>query len=299
MEIVSYAMGEGSGYDEGYKAGEASSTAYQDGYDAGETAGYNSGYDVGYDEGVASVNSVKTLLDYTKSTQQLFYYYTGGPNLITDAQLSNLIKYDDTENVTHMEQMFANQGLLTSVPLLNTGKVTSMQSMFAGSTAFAPPFNNGGTPPLFDTSKVRDIRYMFEAPGAQRDPTTKANNMTALPLYDFSSVTMCAYFLRGCRSLRSVPALNFSSLPITSSEFAHIDWAMYSGIREIHIVDIHYNFNISFNNFFTREALVEIIGNLRDMTGSTAKTLTMGATNMAKLTTDDIAVATAKNWTIA
>ncbi|MEE3485795.1 MAG: BspA family leucine-rich repeat surface protein [Bacteroidales bacterium] len=307
MEIVSYAMGEGAGYDEGYTggynegytAGEASSTAYQDGYNAGETAGYNSGYSAGYTAGAASVNSVKALLDYTKSTQQLFYYYTGGPELITDAQLLNLIKYDDTENVTHMENMFACQGLLTSVPLLNTGKVTNMNSMFAGTTVLAPPFNNGGTPPLFDTSKVKSIQSMFDAPGAKNNPTTRSNNMTALPLYDFSSVTTCAYFLRGCKSLRSVPALNFSSLPVTSGDFANTEWAKYSGIIEIHIVDIHYNFNISFHNSFTREALVEIIGNLRDMTGSAAKTLTMGATNMAKLTEDDIAVATDKNWTVA
>lgn len=299
MEIVSYAMGEGAGYDEGYKAGEESTAAYQEGYDAGEAAGYATGYDAGYTDGAASVTSVKALLDYTKSTQQLFYYYSGGPALITDEQLLNLIKYDDTKNVTHMEQMFANQRFLTSVPLLNTGNVTSMNSMFAGAKTSAPPFNNGGAPPLFDTSNVRDIRYMFDAPGAQSSPTTRANNMTALPLYDFSSVTMCAYFLRGCRSLHSVPALNFSSLPVSSVELAYEDWAQYSGIREIHIVDIHYNFNISFTNSFTREAIVEIIGNLRDLTGSTAKTLTMGATNMAKLTTDDIAVATAKNWTIA
>lgn len=299
MEIVSYAMGEGAGYDEGYKAGEESSTAYQDGYSAGEAAGYATGYDTGYTDGATSVNSVKELLDYTKSTQQLFYYYSGGPELITDAQLLNLIKYDDTENVTHMEQMFANQSLLTSVPLLNTGKVTSMQSMFAGSGTQAPPFKNGGTPPLFDTSEVKNIWGMFDAPGAQTNPTIRSNNMTALPLYDFGNVTSCTYFLRGCKSLRSVPALNFRSLPITSSDFASTDWAKYSGIREIHIVDIHYNFNISFYNSFTREALVEIIGNLRDMTGTTAKTLTMGATNLARLTEDDIAVATDKNWTVA
>ena len=74
-----------------------------------------------------------------------------------------------------------------------------------------------------------------------------------------------------------------------------------SNLERIHIVDIHYNFNISQSEVtkLDREALVEIIGNLRDMTGSTAKTLTMGATNMAKLTDEDIAVATAKNWTIA
>lgn len=302
VEIVSYAMGEGSGYDEGYSAGydagEESSTAYQDGYTAGETAGYTSGYSAGYTDGAASVNSVKALLDYIKTANNLFIY-NSSKELLTDALLSNLIKYDDTENVTNMEGMFRYQSLLTSIPLLNTSKVTNMANMFAGSTTQAPPFENGGTPPLFDTSNVTNIQNMFDAPGAQTNPTIRSNNMTALPLYDFGKVTYCGYFLRGCRSLHSIPALNFRSLPITSSDFANTGWAQYSGIREIHIVDIHYNFNISFTNLFTREALVEIIGNLRDMTGSTVKTLTMGSTNLSKLTEDDIAVATDKNWTVA
>ena len=298
MDIVSYAMGEGAGYSKGYSAGYDAgldADAYQEGYDDGEAAGYATGYDTGYTDGAASVNSLKAVLDYTKSTNNLFSY-NSMEGLLTDALLSNLIKYDDTENVINMEGMFRYQSLLTSIPLLNTSKVTNMAQMFVGGQNSAPPFHNGGTPPLFDTSSVTTIQSMFDAPS--NDPKNQ-NKMTALPLYDFGKVTSCGYFLRGCRSLQSVPALNFRSLPITNEDFATTNWAKYSGIREIHIVDIHYNFNISFNNLFTREALVEIIGNLRDMTGSTAKTLTMGATNMAKLTADDIAVATGKNWTIA
>lgn len=305
MDIVSYAMGEGAGYSKGYSEGydagvdaDAYQKGYTDGEAAGYTTGYTTGYDKGYTDGAASVNSVKALLDYTKSTSSLFSFYSGR-ELITNEQLANLIKYDDTENVTVMDRMFSNQQLLTSVPLLNTSNVTSMAAMFAGDTTHAPPFYNGGIPPLFDTSNVTNIQSMFEAPGVQFNPKTRANNMTALPLYDFGKVTTCAYFLRGCKSLSSVPALNFKKLSTTSNDFAYGDWAKYSGIKEIHIVDIHYNFNISFYQSFTREALVEIIGNLRDMTGSTAKTLTVGSGNMATLTADDIAVATGKNWTIA
>lgn len=59
------------------------------------------------------------------------------------------------------------------------------------------------------------------------------------------------------------------------------------------------NFNIRYSTQFDREALVEIINNCADLTGETAQTLTMGSTNLAKLTADDIAIATAKNWTLA
>ena len=56
------------------------------------------------------------------------------------------------------------------------------------------------------------------------------------------------------------------------------------------------SFYIDASTKFTREALVEIIGNLAEVTST--QTLTMGSTNLAKLTDDDKAVATGKGWTL-
>jgi surface protein len=47
-----------------------------------------------------------------------------------------------------------------------------------------------------------------------------------------------------------------------------------------------------------RASLRAVINGLADLTGQTAKTLTLGATLIAKLTEEDIAIATNKNWTI-
>lgn len=47
-----------------------------------------------------------------------------------------------------------------------------------------------------------------------------------------------------------------------------------------------------------RASLRALINGLADLTGQTAQTLTLGATLMAKLTEEDIAIATNKNWTI-
>lgn len=47
-----------------------------------------------------------------------------------------------------------------------------------------------------------------------------------------------------------------------------------------------------------RASLRAIINGLADLTGQTAQTLTLGATLMAKLTEEDIAIAVSKNWTI-
>ena len=283
MDIVSYAMGEGAGYSkgysEGYDAGEESSTAYQDGYSAGETAGYTAGYATGYTDGAASITPSAKKLLAARNGNHLFApmiwgsatsHFNTGVAVLADGVLKSAINYDDFEDCTSIYCLFRGQYLTTEFPSFNTSKVTNITGMFAYEHVSG---NN---------------RY---------------SHLKAIPLYDVTSVTTLTNLFKGCGYLESIPALNFSSIPENSSAFVHSGsngW-IYDcyALKEINILDIHYNFHISASTQFTREALVHIIDNLRDMTGSTAKTLTMGATNMGKLTADDIAVATGKNWTIA
>ena len=68
-------------------------------------------------------NTLKTLLDATKSCYYLFSEYNG-------ASVNDLISYNDTENVTNMSYMFSNCLSLTTIPQLNTSNVTNMTSMF-------------------------------------------------------------------------------------------------------------------------------------------------------------------------
>ncbi len=49
----------------------------------------------------------------------------------------------------------------------------------------------------------------------------------------------------------------------------------------------------------THDSLMYIIYNAKDLTGGTAQTLTLGSTNLAKLTDDEKAIIIAKNWTLA
>ena len=60
------------------------------------------------------------------------------------------------------------------------------------------------------------------------------------------------------------------------------------------------NFNVSNCINLTAESLMNIINEALDLTtGGWTCTLTFGTTNTEKLTEDQIAVATAKGWTIA
>ena len=78
----------------------------------------------------------------------------------------------------------------------------------------------------------------------------------------------------------------------------------FSGCTKLRDVTLDDNFNcnnvnLSVSTLYTRETIVSWLNALADRTGQTAYKLTIGATNLAKLTEQDILIATNKNWTLA
>ena len=59
------------------------------------------------------------------------------------------------------------------------------------------------------------------------------------------------------------------------------------------------SFNISNSTLLSSSELVKIFNNLADLTNSSSQTLTLGTTLLAKLTDEEKAIATNKNWTLA
>ena len=53
------------------------------------------------------------------------------------------------------------------------------------------------------------------------------------------------------------------------------------------------------NSPLDKASLLAIINGLADLTGKTQHTLSLGSSNKAKLTADEITIATNKNWKIA
>jgi hypothetical protein len=77
----------------------------------------------------------------------------------------------------------------------------------------------------------------------------------------------------------------------------------FNGCSYLEFVTIEQGFNcdglrLSVSTRYSRETIVSWFEALSDRTGQTAYTLTIGATNLAKLTEDDIWIANSKNWTI-
>ena len=59
------------------------------------------------------------------------------------------------------------------------------------------------------------------------------------------------------------------------------------------------NLNLSYSTQYTAATIVSWLNALADRTGETAYTLTIGSANLAKLTAEEIAIATNKNWNLA
>lgn len=211
-------------------------------------------------------NTLKNLLDTTHNARYMFYSYTG-------TSVDNLIQYNDTENVNDMEFMFYACYYLTSVPLLNTSKVTSMNQMFFGCYKLT-------SIPSFDTSNVTNMQYMLSG-----------IKMTTIPLLNTSKVTNMNYMFKNCDKLTTVPALDVTNVTQMSNIFDSC-----VNLKSILMTNIGANLNISASTKFEKSDLLVILNNLKTVTG---KTLTMGATNLAKLTEEDKAIATNKGWILA
>ena len=124
----------------------------------------------------------------------LFYNFTGG-------SVDELLDGVDTSNVISARYMFAGAPFVESVPLFNTSKVTDMSYMFNGTRL--------ETIPLFDTSNVKLMTSMFH----------DCKELTSIPLLNTSKVTDMKYMFNECSKLTSIPLLNTSKVTNMSYMF--------------------------------------------------------------------------------
>lgn len=190
---------------------------------------------------------------------------------------NDIIKYNDTSNVENMESMFESCSKLTSIPQLDTSNVRNMTRMFYYCSSLT-------SIPQLDTSKVFYMERMF----------ANCPSLTSMPQLDTSNVTDMTVMFYDCVSLTSIPQLDTSKVTSMYRMFDNC-----SSLTSIKMKNMKVSFDISASTEFTREALLEIINNCFDLTTlNKTATLTMGSTNLAKLTDEDKAIATAKGWTL-
>ena len=214
------------------------------------------------------------------------------------------IPHLDTSNVTNMEDMFYGCSSLTDIPQLDTTKVTYMSGMFNGckNLRTIPQFNTPNlktvgsmfyecnsleTVPLFNTSNVTSFDSMF----------CYCRSLTSIPQFDTSKVTSMYNMFRSCTSLTSVPKLDATSLAggtsIFDSWYSYDKFTTFGGFTNLKV-----NLDLSPCTALTKESLLNVFNEAADVTASPKK-MTLGSTNLAKLTDADKAIATNKGWTLA
>lgn len=108
----------------------------------------------------------------------------------------------------------------------------------------------------------------------------------------------------GCTSLKtvylpsSITTATDSSLTSTSSYY----YIFYNcaALEDVQLgQDWNMSLRLNVSNNLTVDSMVAMFNSLKDLTGETTKTLTLGSTNLAKLSDEQKEIATSKNWTLA
>lgn len=222
----------------------------------------------------------------------------------------------NTGDVINMAGMFENCENLKTIPLLDTRNVTNMAGMFSFCS-------NLKTIPKINTAKVTDMSTMFSV----------CKNLEEIPLLDTSNVTNMHKMFGNCELLRTIPELNTVSVSSMPSMFINCSsikdiplleassvtnvWQIFDGCELLENLgglknlgqaysttmtanDGWYSLVLSKCPLLTHDSLMNVINNLYDIKSKGVKpqTLQLGDTNKAKLTAEEIAIATNKGWDV-
>ena len=233
----------------------------------------------------SKVKSFKHCFDGYTNQSIPFIDTKSGENFSYMFNLANIININDIDltNATTINNMFSNCFELQHITIsANQNK----NAVYASET-----FMNCGK------LKVLDIPYTLKVLGCQA-MFSGCDDLVSIPNFDTSD---CGNFLNmfyKCASIEEIPSFDVGLASSGSNSLANMFYRA-SKIKFIHITNIKSSLNISYCVLMERDALLEVIGNLVENTSGITTKLTLGSTLLAKLTEDDIAIATNKNWTVA
>ena len=256
---------------------------------------------------ISLIKKLKSPLTITGTNgEYMFYNFKGTeiPNLDT----SNLTKMNamfngcsslttipqlDTSNVTGMAYMFANCKALTTIPQLDTSQVTNMGDMFSGCSSLT-------TIPQLNTQNITNLSFMF----------ANCETLITIPQLDTSKIRYLNYMFYNCSSLTTIPLLNTQKVDEMVSVFINCQalttlggflnlGQAYSTTQSENYS--RYNLELSTSGKITHDSLMNVINNLYDIAakGCNTQRLILGSINLTKLTSEEIAIATTKGWTVS
>lgn len=238
----------------------------------------------------------------TSNFTNMYGMFSGCITLNTITGLSDF----NTSKVKSMERMFTQCREIDNLDLSNwdVSKVTDMGSMFSGCESLKS-LNISN----WDTSSVTDMTGMFNY-------CVNLENIDVSG-WNTSSVTNMYCMFYQCFALKQLDLTNWSAINVTDiSNFSNGNMAEaktnitnYVGGKTIdevitNNITILNGLNTNSNQYLLsdvadRASIRALINGLADLIGSEPKTLYLSSTLISKLTDEDKAIATAKNWRIS
>lgn len=141
------------------------------------------------------------------------------------------------------------------------------------------------TIPQLNTSNGTSFGDMFR----------NCTRLTTIPQLDTSNGTDFSYMFSGCSSLTTVELTSFISSSNMFSSCTALENLTVTGTITVN----NSNLDLSSSHLLTVDSLMSVINALSDNTGGTKYTITLGSTNLAKLTDEQKQIAIDKNYTLA
>ena len=128
--------------------------------------------------------------------------------------------------------------------------------------------------------------------------------------FDTGAIQNFSFGIYYCSSLITIALLNFQSVNNLSNCFLGCSkMTNLGGFKDLgkgyttsaDENNFSYTLNLSYSTLLTHDSLMNVINNLYDIKSKGCKTqkLVLGSTNIAKLTAEEIAIATNKGWTVS
>lgn len=167
-------------------------------------------------------------------------------------------------------------------------------------------FENGITIPASVKTWGKHCLQYGTPPYIMFEKNSQINELGSYAFWDLECAEIClpdnlkvfsgnTYVISRCENLEYLWIPNTITTAIPAN-------AIMSG-NHIKRIELQEGFNISANfsncTELTTESIVEMLYALKNLKGGSAKSLTLGATNLAKLNNSQIEIATNKNWTLS
>ena len=220
------------------------------------------------------------------------YYIMEGGKFTGAASFIKKLPLFDFSQVTSVYHFFSGFKSLTTVPLFNITHLTNLVGMFDSCEKLEEV-------PLLDTSNVTSMASMF----------SYCYSLRAVPNFNTDNLTDLYNFCYRCTSLLTIPKLNASK--VTRVEDMVYDCRLLANLGGFENLGMAYDtsqsanysdytLNLSSSDNLTHESLMNIINNLYDIKtkGCNAQKLILGTTNINKLTSEEIAIATLHGWSV-